>query len=447
MEKIFSEILSMSVNSAWLIIAIIIVRAFMQKSPMYFRKILWILVGLRLVVPFSFQSDFSLVPQEVPQTADRVAQQVVTGAVEKSLSFSEVAPVLWTVVAVAFLVYGIISYIRLKIKIIDGVLVNGNVYQSEKIRSPFVCGFIKPKIYLPYGLDEITQRCVLKHEETHIKYADHIIKAIGFVVLCVHWFNPLVWVSYFLLCKDIELACDESVIKKYNETQCKEYAKALLDLGVSQVKLSACPIAFGEVSIKKRIKSVITYRKASRILVLASLCLCVGVSVCFMTEPETPLKEKAEQVQVPEETTEPVTEKATEPTTEPVTETVTEVQTEKFVPQTEYKAEPTVQVTEELYDDSLFENEDDGIEEGPINTINVVGSDLVDVPAPTSIYEGVSYNDFGSNSSVIGNKPSNSTQVPTFPSFNWDPAVTQAPTHNYGNTNYPHFEGNQWVYN
>lgn len=214
MNKIFSEILSMSVDSVWLIIAIIVVRALLQKSPMYFRKILWGFVGLRLVIPFSFQSAFSLVPHEVPRTADRVAGQVVATNLEQSLSFADVVPVLWTVVGIGFLLYGIISYIRLRLKIIDGTLVKGNVYQSERIQSPFVCGFIKPRIYVPYGLDEVTQNCVLKHEETHIKYADHIIKAVGFVVLCVHWFNPLVWVSYFLLCKDIELSCDESVIKK-----------------------------------------------------------------------------------------------------------------------------------------------------------------------------------------------------------------------------------------
>ena len=352
MEKIFSEILSMSVDSAWLIIAVVFVRAFLQKSPMYFRKILWALVGLRLVIPFSFQSAFSLVPREVPQTADRVTQQVVDGTVEKGVSFADAVPVLWIAVGIVFLIYGVISYIRLRIKIIDGVLVNGNVYQSERIQSPFVCGFIKPKIFIPYGLDEATLNCVLKHEETHIKYADHVIKAFGFVVLCMHWFNPLVWVSYFLLCKDIELSCDESVIKKYDDAQCKEYAKALLDLGVNKVKLSACPIAFGEVSIKKRINSVVSYKKASKILVFASLCLCIGVSLCFMTEPEVTLKEKAEEIQISEEKKEVVTEKVTEPTKEPATEVTTEpateVTTEPAKDLEEKITEPTAEVVEQI---------------------------------------------------------------------------------------------------
>ena len=443
MNKIFSEILSMSVDSAWLIIAVIIVRAILQKAPMYFRKILWGLVGVRLLIPFSFESVFSLIPHEAQQTADKVAYQV-SAPVEQGLTFSEVVPVLWVGIAVAFLVYGLVSYIKLKLKIIDSILLEGNIYCSEKIDSPFVCGFIKPKIYLPYGLDETTQNCVLQHEKTHIRFADHIIKAISFIVLCVHWFNPLVWVSYFLLCKDIELSCDESVVRKCDSDECKVYAKALLNLGVNKVKFNACPVAFGEVSIKTRIKNVIKYKKASKILVLASLCLCIGVSVCFMTEPEVKAKESKPQKAV-EETTEPgteiVTEPATEPTTEPTTESVTEASTERVTQYYVADYEETVKETEEPYDDSIFENEDDGIEDDPLNRVNVMEPDLVDPPDPTSIYEGVSYNNYGSNSSVIGAKPSDTVELPTV-SFPADPT----PTHNYGNTNHPHFEGNQWVY-
>lgn len=309
MEKIFSEILSMSIDSAWLIAAVIIVRAAMKKSPMYFRKILWGLVGLRLVVPFSLQSALSLVPKVVPQTTQRVTGQISdVAAVERSISFEDIAPYVWVAVGVGFLIYGIISYIKLRMRIIDSTLVNKNIYQSEKIQSPFVCGFLKPKIYVPCGLDEETRSCVLKHEETHIKYLDHIIKAIGFVVLCIHWFNPLVWASYFMLCKDIELSCDESVIKKYDDAQCKAYAKALLDLGVDKVRLSACPIAFGEVSIKTRIKSVISYKKAGRALIFASLCVCIMVAVCFMTEPAMALNENTEATEVAEVIEEPETE-------------------------------------------------------------------------------------------------------------------------------------------
>ena len=199
MEKIFNEILGMSVDAVWLIGAVIIVRALLQKSPMYFRKILWGLVGIRLLLPFSFESVLSLVPDETHQVTDRVVTQVNAAPVEETLSFFDIAPFIWCIVGFGFLIYGVISYIRLKLKIIDGVLIKDNIYQSDRIESPFVFGFIKPKIYLPYGLDETTQKCVLAHEETHIKYADHILKVVSFVVLCAHWFNPLVWVAYFML--------------------------------------------------------------------------------------------------------------------------------------------------------------------------------------------------------------------------------------------------------
>ena len=448
MDRIFSEILSMSIDSAWLIIAVIIARAILQKAPKYFCKILWGLVGLRLVIPFSLESALSLVPHETQQTANRVIDQVVTAPVKQGVVFSQIVTILWVTIASAFLIYGIISYIKLKFKIIDSVLFKDNIYHSDKIDSPFICGFLKPKIYLPYGLDEMTQICVLQHEKTHLKFADHIIKALSFIILCVHWFNPLVWIAYFMLCKDIELSCDESVVKNCDSNECKQYAKALLDLGVNEVKLTAYPVAFGEVSIKHRIKSVINYKKASKVLVLVSLCLCIVVAVCFMTEPEAEAKESKPQKVIVEETTKNETEKDTttiiETTTELVTEIIDEPVTEMFTEKTSQqisKYEESVEETVALYDDSIFENEDDGTEDS-LNSI-VINTDLVDVSDITSVYEGVTYNNLGSNSSVIGDKPSNTV---TFPSFNWDPAVTQAPAQNYGNTNHPHFEGNQWVY-
>ena len=391
MDKIFSEIISMSLDSVWLVVAVIIVRTVLRKAPMYFRKILWALVGLRLLIPFSFESVFSLVPHEVQQTTVRVADQMDSVSVEKGLSFFDVVPYVWIIIAAAFLVYGLISYIRLKLKIIDSILIEGNIYRCDRIDSPFVCGFIKPKIYLPYGLDEKTQNCVLQHERTHIKFADHIIKAVSFIVLCFHWFNPLVWVSYFLLCKDIELSCDESVIKKYSGAECKEYAKALLELGVNKVKFTACPVAFGEVSIKTRIKSVINYKKASKFIVFASLCLCVAVSVCFMTEPAAKAKEseaKQEEIVV-EETTEPESEKEDESETDKVTEPATEMMTEpttepttteyEVVADTESVTQAVEEVTEarEVETTFLIEIVEPSIVAFPFYTTSYVEPDLV----------------------------------------------------------------------
>ena len=397
----------MSVDSAWLIIPVILVRAIMQKSPKYFRKILWALVGLRLVIPFSVESAFSLVPQKIPQTVTQVAEQVSVQPVEQGAGAAELVALLWLAVCVAFMIYGIFSYIRLRLRIMDGTLIEGNVYQSEKIQSPFVCGFIKPKIYVPYGLDEATRDCVLAHEKAHIKYADHIIKVIGFIILCIHWFNPLVWASYFMLCKDIELSCDESVIRKYDEDECRAYAKALLDLGVNSVKLTACPIAFGEVSVKERIKKVVSYKKASRILVLATVFVCIAVSVCFMTEPEVALKEKAnEVVEITEPTTEtPVTQNAQaapqlEEVTEPVSDDgfIAEAVTQAAVEHTD----AYIEEAEEVYDDSMFENEEDGLYKGGLGGINPAEPNIVNVD---SQWTENSNNDYSLLSGVSGAKP------------------------------------------
>ncbi len=386
MENIFNEILGMSVDASWLIAVVLIARFLLNKAPMYFRKILWGLVGLRLLIPFSFESSLSLMPEEAPKTVDRVVQQTVVAPAQQGLSFMNIIAIVWVAVGVAFLGYGIISYLKLKWKIFDGVLYKENIYYSDKIESPFVCGFIKPRIYLPYGLKEETEKCVLQHEKMHIKHGDHILKYLGFVTLCIHWFNPLVWVSYFLLCKDIELSCDESVVKKYDAHGCKQYAKALLELGVNKVRLSACPVAFGEVSIKKRIKSVVNYKKAGKVLVCASLGLCVAVAVCFMTEPEVQAKVKevekvVEEVSSTEPITEAVTEDVKEPETEPQSSLPTQPETEitenepVYVVETSKKAEDKIQKKEEatdrqVYDDSIFENEDDGLSDDSLSRFN-----------------------------------------------------------------------------
>lgn len=408
MEKIFSEILGMSVDSALLIIAVIIVRALLQKAPMYFRKVLWGLVGLRLLIPFSFKSAFSLVPQSTSETVGMVSEQVLEPTVEQGLSFLYVAPFLWVAIGLGLLTYGAISYVKLKLRIVDGILEEDNIYYSDKIDSPFVCGFIKPRIYLPFGLDEATQNCVLQHEKTHIKNADHLIKAISFVVLCVHWFNPLVWVSYFLLFKDIELSCDESVIKNFDADSCKQYAKALLELGVNKIKFTACPVAFGEVGIKKRIKSVVQYKKASRVLVGVALCLCVAVAVCFMTEPqvkaqEIEAKKPFDELTTEEVTTVPTTETQTTPqttisqitipqTTEVITESVIQKTTERATTPVVTQNQRPVEQTKEMYDDSMFDNEDDGLARGQLNKVNVASNfETPKSQTETAVYDDVTY--------------------------------------------------------
>ncbi len=390
MSEIFSCILKLSVDASYMIVAVILARLLLRKSSKVFRKILWVLVGLRLSVPFSFESVLSL----VPQTTNVLSNETLVGgnitsvptqaAATESFDFLQILSAVWAVVAVGLLIYGLVSFIRLKRKISDAVLLEDNIYQSEKVDSPFVCGFIKPKIYIPYNMDSDTLHCVIKHEKTHIKCLDHILKALGFGLLCVHWFNPLVWVGYILFCKDIELLCDEIVVKNMTEENRKKYALALCNIGVEKVKISGCPVAFGEVGIKERVKNTVNFKKVKLAFLIISAVACVAVAVCFMTtpvkaqeekteskpEPATDIVETTEPVTVPE--TVPVTEvpETTEQVTEPVMDKVTETYDEPYTEENEDNNNETQYVGEESTSAKVEENTTLNDEEILDNIIN-----------------------------------------------------------------------------
>ncbi len=375
MSGIFSCILKLSVDASFLIVAVILARLLLRKSSKVFRKILWILVGLRLLIPFSFESVLSLVPQTTNELSNQssvggeVASVPTQAVITESCDYLQLLSIVWVIVAAGMLIYGLISFIRLKRKISDAVRLKDNIYQSEKVDSPFVCGLVKPKIYIPYNMDEDTFQCVIKHEKTHIKYFDHILKALGFAVLCVHWFNPLVWVAYILFCKDIELLCDEIVVKDMTEESRKKYAVALCNIGVEKVKISACPVAFGEVGIKERVKNTVNFKKVKLAFLIISAVVCVAVAVCFMTTPVKAQEEKAEpelqETVTAVETTEPVTvpetvpvtevSETTEEVTEPVTDEVDETPDEMYVEVNEDNNNETQYVEEEKITEIIVE--------------------------------------------------------------------------------------------
>lgn len=337
MTAFFNELLSMAFEASILIVVILAIRLIFRKMPKQFQKTLWGLVGIKLFIPFSVKSSLSLMPKtpdlttnSVTAASDRVAEAAEAATV------LDYAPYIWLCVSVLLVLYGIITFAGLKHRMSDAVRDTDNIYLSEKADSPFVCGFVKPKIYLPFNLDDEAKNYVLQHEKQHIKNADHILKALSFLLVCIYWFNPLVWVAHFLFCKDVELVCDNAVVKNLTDAERKNYARALLKIGTNKVKLSACPVSFGEVSIKERIFSVVNYKRITKSAVLVCVALCVTLTVCFMTEPydENIIKEDSSKTNavvtqtVPPVTTEPVTEPATEPVTEPVTEQVTEQVTE-----------------------------------------------------------------------------------------------------------------------
>ncbi len=455
MNNIFNEILNMSWDASILIIAVIVARLLMRKAPKYFRKLLWGLVGIRLLFPFSVKSVFSLHPGDNISVGGFAMQRSDTqSTVSTELEFAEILPFIWIAVGAALLIYGTLSYIRLKFKISNAVRDKNNIYLSEKVDSPFVCGFLKPKIYFPYNIDADAKSCILLHEQAHIKTGDHIFKAIGFILLCFYWFNPLIWISYFLYCKDIELACDEAVLKGYGEERRKQYAQAIIEIGVNKVRLSACPVAFGEVSIKERVKNALSYKKAGKIIFTISVFACVFVAICFMTEPKAKAQEPTakpitENIAVPS-TTEPVTEPSTtEPVTEPsTTEPVTEVSTEaenEYVNKSNNRQTHAIETAPKYWEalngpattqdpekrkaiDAIKNNHSqDGVDINPENEANVYENHVEDAPTVTQDYNNDYYNN-NYNSGYNSNHYSNygyglytyQPQQTTLPVFIWD---------------------------
>ncbi len=309
MAGIFLKIVNMSISACWIVLAIILLRILLKKAPKWINCVLWGIAGLRLVMPFSFESIFSLIPSaetitKVPdsprphidsgvsvidnQVNDYLQGNYFEGVTKPMGNFVDVTTILaiaWLVGIVALLIYTLVSFLRLKSKIGTAVLLRDNIYQSEAVVSPFVLGIIKPKIYLPFNLNEQDMNHVIAHEQAHIRRKDHLWKPLGFLILTLHWFNPLVWLGYILLCRDIELACDEKVVKELNNEQRADYSQALLTCSVNRRMIAACPIAFGEVGVKDRVKSVLNYKKPAFWIIVVAIVVSIVTAICFLTDP------------------------------------------------------------------------------------------------------------------------------------------------------------------
>lgn len=327
MNEFFTTLLNMSFVSSLLILAVILVRFAFKKAPKALLCILWALVGLRLICPFTFESRLSLVPDTDPVTKiteqaensqgisefetidkDTVAYKTQTGSVvvtqKENVEIDYLAlalksvPYVWAGGVGVMGVLSVISYIRLRKSMVVCLHKEGNIYRCDGIKSPFILGVIRPKIYLPSHLKEDEQRVVVAHEKAHIRRLDHIWKPLGYLVLSVHWFNPLVWLAYALLCRDIEGACDEYVIRKMSTEEKKFYSFTLLSCSAPRHLLTACPVAFGEVSVKSRVENVLSYKKPALWIIISALLVISLVAVFFMTDP---VKKKPEGFETPEE--------------------------------------------------------------------------------------------------------------------------------------------------
>lgn len=314
MATFFLQIVNMSIAAGWIVLAVVVLRLLLKKAPKWIAVLLWSIVAVRLVCPFSIESILSLLPSA--ETVSPTIMTDATPAIHSGLPLlnSVVNPVLqssfapdpnalhsanplqiivpvlslvWIIGMAAMLTYTIISYLHIRHKVRTAVRLQENIFQSEQVISPFVLGFIRPKIYLPFDLKQQDLQHVIAHENAHISRKDHWWKPLGFLLLTLHWFNPLVWLAYLLLCNDIELACDEKVVKAMDVVQKADYSQALLTCSVNRRLLAACPLAFGEVGVKKRIKSVLHYKKPTFWLIIVAIITTLAVAVCFLTNPPT----------------------------------------------------------------------------------------------------------------------------------------------------------------
>jgi len=310
MQDIFIALLNMSITASYLAFAVIIFRLIFRKIPKYFNVILWGLVAFRLICPFSFESVLSLIPsaETIPndfvyssspeiETNIPVVDSAVNTVIDATLKpdvASSVNPlqivmfllsVIWIFGIVVMLLYTLFSYIRIKRKVNEAVNLKDNIYLCDNVATPFILGIIRPRIYLPSDISETDSEYVIAHEKAHLKRLDHIWKPLGFLLLTIYWYNPILWIAYILLCRDIELACDEKVLKSMGNEIKADYSETLLNLGVSRKSVLACPLAFGEVGVKQRVKSVLNYKKPTFWIILTALILSIVLCVCFMTDP------------------------------------------------------------------------------------------------------------------------------------------------------------------
>ena len=332
MEQIFRAVLTAGFHGSIVILAVLLLRPFLRRAPKKFRCFLWLLAFLRLLMPFEIQSSLSLQPEDVPVTvhqeaaapqwqreeepspvrqtipvsqeirnpeASPIQSPVEAPAESEPVSILAVLSWIWLAVTAGFGIWSAVTYVSLRRRVREAVKIKDG-WECDRIETAFILGFIRPRIYIPMGMPPEIRKYILAHERTHLEKGDHWLKMFGFVTLAVHWYNPLVWIAYVLLCKDIELACDERVVRFMDLNERKAYSTALLTCSTNRAHLAACPVAFGEVSVKERIKTVLKYKKPSFWISLAGVIAIGFVAVCLLTNPtdQKDETENAEKVEI-----------------------------------------------------------------------------------------------------------------------------------------------------
>lgn len=321
MGNVFLKLVNMGIAAGWLVAVVLILRLLLKKAPKSVNCLLWAIVGLRLVMPFSLESVLSLIPstetiqasayqgrpyiQSGVSVVDKPVNEYLAGRYYEGVAvqadnFSDIityAAAAWLAGMAVMLLYGLLSYVRLRRRVEPSIqchlclpdfgkeMHGEHVYCCDNIDTPFILGVWKPRIYLPSGMGKEQMKYVLLHENAHLRRKDHWWKPLGFVLLSVYWFHPLVWAAYMLLCRDIELACDERAVRDMDLHARKGYSQALLSCSVRGRRLAACPLAFGEVGVKDRIKSVLSYKKPAFWVMAVSVIACIAAALCFLTNP------------------------------------------------------------------------------------------------------------------------------------------------------------------
>lgn len=319
MNEIFVKLVNMSVAAGWLILAVLVLRLPLKKAPRWITCLLWALAAVRLVCPISFQSPVSAyqvaTPAAVRESGEVAYFQYVHGGEKPSiqLNVDAILPAaetaadagaqqaepparqitrylppfvtIWLAVGGALLLYGLASTVRLRLRVREAMRLRENVWVCDAVTSPFLLGILRPRIYLPSGMEPPQVDYVLAHENAHLRRLDHVWKPLGYLLLAVHWFNPLVWLAYWLFCRDVEAACDERVVSRLSADEKKAYSTALLDCSQGRRMVLACPVAFGEEGVKGRVKAVLRYKKPAFWVILAAILVCAAVAVCFLTDP------------------------------------------------------------------------------------------------------------------------------------------------------------------
>lgn len=333
MGDIFLKLLNMSITAGWFILAVLCIRLIFRKSPKWVNCLLWGAVAVRLICPFSIESQFSILPSAEPVKSSTIVagklqkdipsidshltivESTINPMLSETFAYNEsesVAPlqvvtdaagIIWVCGMILLTICAMGSIIRLHKLVGEAVCVREHIYICDAVKSPFILGIVRPRVYLSSALSEKEMNYIIAHESAHLRRKDHWWKPLGYILLCIYWFNPLCWAAYAMLCKDIELACDEKVARDLTFYEKKEYSNILLSCTKQRRLVMVCPLAFGEVGVKERVKSVLNYRKPTIWIMTATAAVAVILAICFLTNPT---KEYRIKITIPAGSTEPL---------------------------------------------------------------------------------------------------------------------------------------------